>query len=178
MSNVYGVQTTGGSTSNATRPAPPPPSRLRSVLAFAGLTVYLAIVVWATMSPTPLDRGYESAINSLLGVLHRNGIPEWFGYSKLEFSANILMFLPLGFFVALALPRRFWWTALLVVPAFSAAIELTQYAILSERFATAQDVVANTIGGYLGALVAVTIRAAVYARDKRVIARVLCERSS
>lgn len=158
--------------------APPPRSRLRPLLALAGLIAYGAIVAWATMSPTPLDQGYESAISRFLGVLHRNGIPEWFGYSRLEFTANIAMFIPLGFLIALVLPRRAWWASLLLIPFVSGAIEVAQYLLLSERFASGLDVAANTIGGYLGAVVAVGIRAAVYARDEKVVARALWDLDS
>lgn len=166
-----------GARSGGSLVAEPPPSRLRLGLAIGGLIIYGAVVLWATMSPTPLDQGYESAIDRLLGVLHRNGVPRWFGYSKLEFSANVMMFMPLGFLVALAMPRRVWWLTLLAIPAFSGAIELAQFLFLSERFATPLDIAANTIGGYLGALVAFMIRAAVHSRDQKVIARALWEAS-
>lgn len=155
----------------------PPPSRMRLSFAVAGLSTYLCLVLAATLSPTPLDRGYESSILKVLGVLHRNGVPEWFGYTKLEFSANVVMFFPLGFFLALALPWRVWWVSLLVVPALSGLIELTQAAELSERFATVQDVAANTIGGYVGASAAAMVRVAVHARDRRVISRALWNRT-
>lgn len=157
---------------------PPRTSGPRVTIALTGLTIVVGIVLWATMSPTPLDQGYEGAIDRLLGVLHRNGVPEWFGYNKLEFSANVLMFVPFGFLLSLALPRRAVWATLLVIPVFSASIELIQAIALSARFATPLDVLANTIGGYLGAIVAFLIRAAVYARDEKVIARADWERAT
>lgn len=163
---------------NQTATPKPAPSRLRIGLALTGLLLYLGLVLWATMSPTPLDQGYESSIDRLLAVLHRNGVPEWFGYSKLEFSANILMFFPLGFLLALALPRKAWWAALLLIPALSLGIEMTQSLFLSARFATWEDVAANSIGGYFGAFGAFVIRAAVHARDEKVIARALWDRRS
>lgn len=135
----------------------------------------MAVVAAATLSPTPLDRGYESSIDSLLATLHRNGIPSWFGYHKLEFTANVAMFVPLGFLLALALPRRYIWLAALIVPALSGSIELLQSAFLAERFASVLDVAANTIGGYVGAIGAVLFRAAVHARDEKVIARAIWE---
>ena len=157
---------------------PPRKSQLRVGQAVTGLVICAAAILWATMSPTPLDQGYESAIDRFLAVLHRNGVPEWFGYNKLEFSANVLMFVPLGFLLALALSRRAAWVALLLVPAFSVSIELVQAVALSARFATPMDVLANTAGGYIGALVAFIIRAAVYTRDEKVIARADWERTT
>lgn len=162
----------GRSDSSARKPAP---SRLRLGIALAGLIAYIGVVLAATLSPTPLDAGYDVAIERFLGVLHRNGIPEWFGYSKLEFTANIAMFVPLGFLLALALPRKAVWAVILMIPAFSGAIELFQATFLAARFASLLDVVANTTGGYLGAILAIMLRAVVDARDRKLIARALWE---
>jgi VanZ family protein len=142
------------------------------------LALCLALVLAATLSPTPLDQGYRGAVDKLLGVLHRHGVPEWFGYGKLEFSANIAMFIPIGFLVALILPARVWWISLIICPALSISIELTQGALLSARFASGADVAANSIGGVVGILVAILLRAAVYERDEKIIARALWERNS
>lgn len=135
--------------------------------------LYLALVLTATMWPTPLDAGYESAITRLLDLLHRHGLPEWFGYGKFEFTANIAMFVPLGFLVALILPERGWWLVMLLIPAFSAGIEFLQGEFLAARFASGWDVVANTLGGYLGAVVCYALRAFVHARDRLVVAEAL-----
>lgn len=153
----------------------PPASRARVTFAGLCLVFSLGLVIAATLSPTPLDQGYQGAIDKLLGVLHRQGIPEWFGYGKLEFSGNVLMFAPVGFLIALLLPVRVWWISLLACPALSVAIELTQGAALSERFASANDVLANSIGSVLGILLAVILRSAVYERDRKVLARAMWE---
>lgn len=153
----------------------PPKSRARSWLGGVMLAAYVVVVLFATMWPTPLDQGYGAAIEKLLAVLHRNGVPEWFGYNKLEFSANILMFVPLGFLVALLLPARAWWLALIICPALSIAIELTQAVALSARFGTITDVISNSIGALVGVFLAVLLRAAVYERDQKLIARTLWE---
>ncbi|MFT2816891.1 VanZ family protein [Leifsonia sp. A12D58] len=152
-----------------------PKSRTREWLAFLALLAYAAIVLAATLSPTPLDQGYQGAIDKVLDVLHRNGVPEWFGYNKLEFSANIVMFVPLGFLITLLLPTKVWWLALIICPALSGAIELTQGALLSERFASWGDVLSNSIGAVIGILIAVILRALVYHRDEKLIERALWE---
>jgi len=151
----------------------PPKSRVREFSAASGLAVCIFVVLLATMWPAPLDRGYESSIAKFLDVLHRYGVPLWFGYNKLEFLANIVMFFPLGFLLTLLLPKGSWWVALLICPAMSVGIELVQAAALSDRFATVNDVVANSIGALFGILVALCIRAVVHARDQKLIARVL-----
>lgn len=151
----------------------PPKSQVRNGLSITLLTLYTAFVLLVTMWPTPVDSGYSGAIDRVLAVLHRNGVPEWFGYNELEFSANIAMFIPLGFLLGLALPRKIMWLALILVPAFSGAIEWTQGSFLEARVATVQDVIANTTGGWIGILIAFIIRAMVYSRDEKVIARAL-----
>ncbi len=85
---------------------------MRHLFAWTGLGLCLAVVLAATLSPTPIDQGYESAIERVLSILHRNGVPQWFGYRWLEFSANIAMFVPLAYFLSLVFPTRFLWLAL------------------------------------------------------------------
>ncbi|HAM26867.1 MAG TPA: VanZ family protein [Microbacteriaceae bacterium] len=157
-------------------PGQPPKSRVRLWLAAIALAACLTIVLFITMWPVPVDQGYGGAIAKMLAVLHRNGIPGWFGYNKLEFSANIVMFVPIGFLAALILPVRTWWLALVICPLFSTGIELTQGAFLAARFASVTDVLSNSIGAVVGVLVAVILRALVYARDQKVIALALWER--
>lgn len=129
-----------------------------------------------TMSPTPLDRGYQGAISRLLSVMHRHGVPKWFGYTQLEFSANIVMFVPLGFLVGLLVARRLLWMPLLVVPVLSATIEILQGLLLSQRFASVLDVLANTMGGYMGLALVVVLRLFMEGRDRKIIARALWHR--
>ncbi len=151
---------------------------MRELFATTGIIVCIGVVLFATMSPVPLDQGYSSSIDRLLGVLHRNGVPTWFGYNRLEFSANILMFIPLGFLLALLVPRKAWWLAILACGALSGGIEYTQSVFLTARFATVLDVVANTSGAVIGVVIAVCIRAVVHSRDQKVITRALWDRSA
>lgn len=152
---------------------PPTPSRLRVWFAGGTLAVYALFVLIVTMMPTPVDQGLEPVITRLLELLRRYGVPDWFGYNKLEFGANIAMFIPIGFLLGLALPQRVWWLALLVAPAFSVAIEVTQGMMLESRVGTALDVIANSAGGWIGVLLAFALRRIVHMRDERVIARAL-----
>ena len=149
------------------------PSRIRLAVCGALLVLYTAVVLVITMWPTQPDQSFGAAVERILAFLHRNGLPDWFSITHLEFTANIAMFVPLGFLLALTLPHRVSWLAVLLVPAFSAAIELTQGQYLPQRFATVSDVIANTIGGYLGAVLAAGVRAVVHERDRLVVARAL-----
>lgn len=154
----------------------PTPSRARIWLAAVLLAASLGVVLTVTMWPTPVDKNYNGTITKLLAQMQQNGLPQWFGYNHLEFSANIAMFVPLGFLVALLLAQRLWWLALIICPLFSVSIEITQALFLSARYATVSDVVSNSMGAVIGILIAVILRAFVYARDQKVIARALWER--
>jgi glycopeptide antibiotics resistance protein len=140
---------------------------MRLTLALAGLLGCLAVVLVLTLSPTPVDQGYEAAVDRVLSVMHRNGVPGWFGYRWLEFTANIGMFLPVGFFLALVFPTRFLWIAIPAVTALSATLETLQFFVLPARFATLTDVLANSIGGWAGVTIAALIVTAVHERDRR-----------
>lgn len=146
-------------------------SRARHLLALTVLVGYAAIVSLMTLSPTPIDRGYGPSITQFLDTLHRNGVPGWFGYDSLEFTANVVMFLPLGFLIGLAVPRRLSWAALVIVPAISIAIEVSQAVFLAARTASVTDVMANTVGGVIGVAVAVAFGAMMTGRRPKVIAR-------
>ena len=138
----------------------PDARRARLQLGAGILIAYAIAMLVVTLWPTPVDRGFEPTISRILSVLHRNGLPTWFGYNKLEFGANIAMFVPAGFLVAMLLPTRRWWLALLIVPAVSLGIELTQAIFLSSRFATFNDVIANSLGAVIGAIIFVATRRA------------------
>lgn len=140
-------------------------------MAAALLALYGVVVALVVFWPTPVDRDYQDAIIRLLSVLHRHGVPEWFGYRALEFSGNVAIFVPLGFLVFFVLPRRRWWLALLIVPALSVTIECTQALLLAQRFATVSDVVSNSLGAVIGVLLALLLRALVHRRDARMLAQ-------
>ncbi|WP_292883860.1 MULTISPECIES: VanZ family protein [unclassified Microbacterium] len=77
-------------------------------------------------------------------------------YAVLEFSANIVLFAPLGVLLALAWPRASAGALIAVGGASSVAIELAQLAIPG-RFSTLSDVIANTLGTAIGVLVIRTL---------------------
>lgn len=155
---------------------PPPRSHARVGTASVLLLMYGTIVAAMTLSPTPLDRGYQGVIARFLSLLHRNGVPHWFGYPQLEFSANVAIFAPLGFLLGLLVSRRLAWLPLILAPAASASIELSQGLFLSQRFASTSDVVSNTIGAYIGFGMVFVLRLFMEGRDRKVIARAVWDR--
>lgn len=145
-------------------------SRERYGLGVAGLALILFAVCIITLTPSPVDKGQTALVAEVLECLHAKGVPQWFGYHKLEFSANIAMFVPLGFFVGLLLPLRRAWIGGLAGTTFSVFVEVVQFFVLPERFASVLDVLANTLGGWIGIGLAVLLRIAIAARDRRVAA--------
>jgi glycopeptide antibiotics resistance protein len=117
--------------------------------------VYLVGLVLIALWPTPVDRGASGTIAEVLAFLHAHGVPEWLGYPVLEFSANIALFVPVGLLGVVLFGTSRWWQAVLAGLAVSTLIEVSQLLFLPDRFATAQDVLANGLGAALGALLAV-----------------------
>ena len=103
--------------------------------------------------PTPVDRGIDGLLFRVLRVLASHGLG-FITYARVEFSANVVLFVPLGLLLALLFGARWWWCAILLCVALSSAIELSQLAFLPERLASLGDVIANSSGGVIGALLA------------------------
>jgi glycopeptide antibiotics resistance protein len=146
-------------------------SFLRYCLGGGGLLIVAVLVGLMTLTPTPVDQGRVELIKQLLSWLHDHGVPQWFGYHKLEFTANIVMFVPLGFFIALLLPLRSAWLGGVVGMLASMFVELTQLFALPGRVASVLDVLANSVGGWVGVGIAVLLRLAVASRDRALLRR-------
>lgn len=144
---------------------------MRVGLATVLFIIYLAFVMWVTMTPSLEGVGVDSVADRVLRMLYRLGMPEAFGYMELEFVANVGMFIPLGFLLGLALPGWGWWLALILLPAYSGAIEWAQGEYLGERVSDLRDVVSNSIGAWIGTFIAATLRGMVHARDAKVLER-------
>ncbi|TFD66746.1 VanZ family protein [Cryobacterium ruanii] len=127
----------------------------RTALSFA--LAYIVALALIAFWPTPVDRGMHGSISLAVLWLHAHGIPTWLNYAAIEFTANIALFVPVGLLlVVLAGPHR-WWLGPVVGALVSTLIELGQLVLLPERFATVNDVVANSFGALLGAGVAIVV---------------------
>ncbi|MFP7761494.1 VanZ family protein [Marisediminicola sp. LYQ85] len=109
----------------------------------------LAIVLW----PTPVDRSFVSELLDIIAVLQQSGL-EFITYDRVEFLANVAMFIPLGALGVLSFPQVSWWFAPIVALGVSMSIELVQFMLLAERFASYADVGANVSGAIIGSAVA------------------------
>jgi glycopeptide antibiotics resistance protein len=133
--------------------APLPSPRYRRVT--LGLcTLWLVAVVLIVLTPSPVDTRANVFLVRALAALHRRGIPTWFDYPFVEFTANIVMFVPLGLFFFILAPRGWRWLGPLLGLLLSATIELTQLVVLPQRVATPYDVVANAFGALVGTVLA------------------------
>lgn len=103
-----------------------------------GVLVATAVLV---LNPWHLHDALDAPIARTLGSL---------GLHAAEFAANIALFVPLGLLVALLLPRRRWWVALVALVALSLGIEIVQAVALSFRQPSPRDVLANSVGAAIG----------------------------
>ncbi|KAA1380466.1 VanZ family protein [Aeromicrobium fastidiosum] len=129
----------------------------RLVLATGLYAVALALIgLWKT----PVDRGVPvtdfAPVRWMTDLLD---LQPWQAYDLVETSANVVLFVPLGVLVLLWFRHWSWLAAVGVAFATTVTIELLQQALRPERFASLNDVMANTLGGLIGGLLVVGARA-------------------
>ena len=133
--------------------------------------VYLAFVGWVTLSPElPMGDGTDGLVWGILDVLDRLPGTRWIDYADVEFVANMAMFAPIGMFFVLLFGRGRWWLAMLLAFALSCGIELAQLLFFTSRVADLRDIVSNTSGAVVGALVVLIVttpKARRIARERR-----------
>jgi glycopeptide antibiotics resistance protein len=124
--------------------------------------LYVAVLAIVLSWPVHVDgRGGLFRFDPLLQLLARFGIPAWASYPFLEFTANAVLFVPLGVLWALIVDR--WRAVLRIVTAallgatISVIAELAQGFLMAERTMDARDVVANGIGAAVGAIATVLV---------------------
>ena len=117
-----------------------------------GFVITTGLVALITLTPQSGDSAHGAVAKALLGALHAAGVPQSFGEVEWEFAANIIMFIPLGFFLALALPPTRTWVGIVALPLMSGVIEASQLLFLPSRYPTVSDLVATSHGGWLGLL--------------------------
>ncbi|SEC09036.1 VanZ like family protein [Paramicrobacterium humi] len=131
---------------------------------------YIVFVGLVTLTPAPFDSNVNGTIARVLRLFARHELTEWITYSRLEFMANIGMFVPIGLFLVLLFGRRFWWVGIAFGVAFTLFIEGFQGVVLSAtRYSTVSDIVANSAGAVLGVGLGliVTAGSARRARDRK-----------
>lgn len=126
-------------------------SRLAGVLALA----YLAVVGILTLGPTPWPTRATLADYDVLSPGTWLDESTWTRLSSGEFVANILVFVPVGILLRVALPRATWLGATMLGGAVSLAIEVLQMG--TDRVSDPRDLLANTAGAAAGAVLAAIV---------------------
>ncbi|MRJ99912.1 hypothetical protein GEV27_00100 [Aeromicrobium sp. S22] len=127
--------------------------RVRLPIIGAGVVYVVAlllIALWPTHVDQNLDLASRPPTTWLVSLFDLT--PDQ-GYRIGEFGANILLFVPLGALLIALFPRLGWLWGTVLAGLFSVAIELAQTVARPGRTGSTDDVVANTAGAALGALV-------------------------
>jgi len=127
---------------------------------------YLAVVAWVTLGPQPLDAAGSRALFRLLRFFGNHDATQWITYDRVQFLANIAMFVPVGLLFLLVLGRRRWWLAIAAGVVATVAIEVAQRGIPG-RVSDPNDVLANSVGALVGVIAALVITTPAALRDRR-----------
>lgn len=122
------------------------------------LALYLVGLAFVGFWPVPVDRDADALLDSLTAAL------PWLTYDRIEFSANVLLFVPFGFLLAATLRLRVI-LAFIIAVAVSILLETGQAIFLIERTPAFRDVLANAAGALAGiALATLALRRPARAR--------------
>lgn len=114
----------------------------------------LGLLAFVAYWPQPVDQPVHGALTATFNFLYRHGVPTWINYKLLEASANVALFIPIGFASSLAFPKKYWWLPGAFGLGISTCMELGQLLFLHNRFASLLDIVTNTTGAVIGAALA------------------------
>ncbi|GAA1954063.1 VanZ family protein [Microbacterium aquimaris] len=125
---------------------PPTPTPRPHVRRVAGrvLAGYLFTLTLIAFWPSPVDSGAGPLINVITRI-----IPV-LTYARIEFGANILLFVPLGVLLTLILRDRALVLPIAIV--LTLGIESVQGVLLDRRTPSELDIIANTAGACIGLL--------------------------
>jgi uncharacterized membrane protein YfcA len=117
---------------------------------------YLALVGYVTFGPVPWQTTPNESAKGVLSPRTWLDPATWAYGSQLEFLANVLMFVPVGVLLCLALPRVAAPALALTAVAIAAAIEIGQLPL--DRVSDPRDLVANSAGAAVGVLAGSLLR--------------------
>ena len=133
------------------------PSRTARTAVIAALGIWTVILTATLLAPSAA--GPSWLVDTVARALTGLGAPEALADpSRVEFVLNVAAFVPLSLLGSILWPRLTWrdWTAVGFVASF--LVEVVQAVALDARSATHADVVANTLGMLLGALLGLPAR--------------------
>jgi glycopeptide antibiotics resistance protein len=118
------------------------------------LAAMLVPLAFIAFWPSPIEQPVQGQLADILNFLQRQGFPKWFNYKFVEAAANVALFVPLGFVSTLGFAEKRWWQIGAFGLLISGGMELGQLLFLHNRFASPADIVTNTSGAVIGALLA------------------------
>ena len=133
---------------------------IKKTITRLGLVAYLAVLISASLWPTPVDGGgfvwfiTSNILKFCRGISWLN----WIQYNQLEALANVALYIPLGAFLVLLLPRLPVLVLCLTPLLVSSVAEGLQRFFLPERYSTLDDVLHNALGGFIGVVISASIR--------------------
>lgn len=133
---------------------------------------YLGFLALVTLTPGSEQPDYQGLAERVLARLQRypdlDPLTSRLSVERIEFLANIGLFVPLGVFLLLLVGTRFWLVAMAAGIVLTSMIESVQREIPG-RVSDPRDVAANSIGMFVGIVLAVvlTLPAALRRRRER-----------
>ncbi|MBD3946712.1 VanZ family protein [Nocardioides ganghwensis] len=132
--------------------------------------VYLGFVGLVTLTPAEDQPDYASLAGRVLARLQRypdlDPLTSRLSIERIEFVANIGLFVPLGMFLLLLVGTRHWFAALAAGIVLTSMIESVQREIPG-RVSDPRDVAANSIGMFVGVALAVMLTLPAAVRRRR-----------
>ena len=131
--------------------APRPLSPVVRRVVGAALAVWVAVLAFTLLSPSA--GGPSWLVNQVAATAAAVGVPPALvAPDRVEFLLNVAAFVPVSLLGSLLWPRLSWrdWTAGGFVASF--LVELVQAVALDGRSATHADIVSNTMGALIGAV--------------------------
>src|SRR5213078_894016 len=119
----------------------------------AGVPLLVYVLVLAVVLFSPTSHVQAALVNDLVRAFRAVLPDSWATFTRVEVLMNAVIIAPLSLLGSRVWPRLRWqdWTAYAFVGA--SCVELVQGLLLPGRQASFSDIVANTIGAMLGALV-------------------------
>ncbi|WP_223626575.1 VanZ family protein [Microbacterium sp. EST19A] len=124
-----------------------------AVVARVLLVGYLLFVGFTVWLPATVSAKVTGLVGIIATWVSDAGIASYARSAfVLEILANVALFVPIGLLLALAWPRLRLWQTVLIGALMSVLIETVQ-GLMPSRFPTLSDVIANTTGTLIGALI-------------------------
>ncbi|WP_424185458.1 VanZ family protein [Actinokineospora sp. G85] len=115
----------------------------------AVIGLWLLLLVYVTIVLASPSLGVRFSLVPLVDLVDGLFSRNWDNVAAAN-AANVALFLPLGAGLVLHSPRARWVVPVLVGFGLSLAIELTQGFVVRNGAVTADDLIANTAGAFLG----------------------------